>query len=526
MAKVIKLPVPSVAPPEADEPAERKRADDQRKRRLFAWANDLLKRLGFNKRVAVAKSVEDLHHIVIEDDDADVILEIRDALHPVSGGQREAHFVGLEKGGLIAILRNRLREMKKAREAILLRGSQANWSEKLILDKKGKPVPNLANLILILREHPQWKGVLGFNEFAMQVTIRKTPPWGVEDPDAAWSDHRESQARVWFQDRGINPGVGDTGRSVQAAARSNAYHPARDYFNSLTWNGTPQLPTWLVRFFGADDIPFIRAIGPRFLISAVARVFEPGCKVDHMPVLEGPQGWRKSEGLRTLVPDEAWFTDRLSNIGGKDAMLEIAGVLLAEISEMEALIKAKPTIQKGFISRRFDRFRPPYAKHVIRVPRSCVFAGTINPPPNNRYLRDQTGNRRFWTFTCRGEIDLDGLRQARDALWAEAVHLFKAGHVWHLETKELERSAGIEQEKRRVVDAWEEAVREWVGSRTDVDLSEVFKHALELPKKHHTPFAQSRVVAILRQMGFVKRRPRIRGERKRLYQRDQKVDEN
>lgn len=142
-----------------------------------------------------------------------------------------------------------------------------------------------------------------------------------------------------------------------------------------------------------------RLIGPRYLISAVARVYEPGAKVDHVLILEGPQGRLKSEALRTLAISEAWFTDRLSHLASKDSALDIAGVLIVEIAEMDALTRATPSAMKAFITRRRDRFRPPYGKHVIDRPRQNIFAGSINPPAGG-YLKDPTGARRLWPVAC------------------------------------------------------------------------------------------------------------------------------
>jgi predicted P-loop ATPase len=148
----------------------------------------------------------------------------------------------------------------------------------------------------------------------------------------------------------------------------------------------PRLDTWLIDYFHAQDSAYIRAIGPRYLIAAVARIYRPGCKVDNLVILEGPQGKQKSEALRTLAIRDAWFTDRLSHLASKDAALEIAGVLIAEIAEMEALLRASASTVKAFLSRRRDRFRPPFGRHMIS-PRQVVFAGTFNPPVGG-YLKD------------------------------------------------------------------------------------------------------------------------------------------
>jgi predicted P-loop ATPase len=514
MAKVVKLPVPITRTTD-----EHARADTERNRRLFAWADAVLKQLGVDKAVTAARSTEELHGVTFDADTVEVILVIRDALHPASG-RREDHFQGLKEGGLKQILRNRFADLKKTRLATLRRGREKpHWEDQLILNKEGKIVPNVANLILMLQQAPKWKGVLGFDEFAAQVVIRKRTPWGDEAPDAPWTDQHETQARVWFQRKGINPAAGDVGRAVQAAARHNPFHPVRDYFESLVWDGTPRLITWLQTYFQANDSEYIHAIGPRYLISAVARIYKPGCKVDHLLVLEGPQGMQKSETLRTLAIRDNWFTDRLSHIASKDAALETAGVLIVEIAEMDALTKATSSLTKSFLTRRYDRFRPPYGKHMTRLPRQCVFAGTINPTAGG-YLKDPTGARRFWPVACQGIIDRDGLEKVRDQLWAEAVHQHKAGAKWWLETPELEALATAEQAARFAVDAWEAPIREWLGDRNDVSLWDVLRGTLGLAPEDWTQPAQKRVVSILTKLGFEKRRPRTNGLRENRYQRD------
>ena len=141
-------------------------------------------------------------------------------------------FAAFKEGSLKAILENRFAVWKKDREATLRRGKapKSDWTDQLILDKDGKIRPILANLILILREAPKWKGVLGYDEFAARVVIKRPPPWGREPLDSPWSDHHESLARVWFQNEGIDPAAGDVGRAVQAAARHSPFHPVRDLF--------------------------------------------------------------------------------------------------------------------------------------------------------------------------------------------------------------------------------------------------------------------------------------------------------
>jgi hypothetical protein len=451
------LPFPPVPTPELDA-EEQAYGDAERKTRLFAWANKVLKDLGLADKVSQAKTSDELRKITFDEQAVEVTLAIRDALHPTTGSKDDC-FVGLNEGALRRILRNRVAELKKDQEKKLDHpaatrgaGPTSNWTDDLILDDDDGIRPLLANLILFLSKHPQWERVLGYDEFNARVVIRKRPPWDEEKPDTHWTDHHESQTRVWFQRQDINAGLDDVGRAVQVAARGKPFHPVREYLDALVWDGTARLDTWLVTYFHAEDSEYIRAIGPRWLISAVVRVYDPGCKVDHLLVLEGPQGKVKTESLRTLAVKESWFSDRLSHMATKDAAIEVSGVWLFEIAEMDALTRSSSSTAKSFLTRRYDRFRPPHSKHPISLPRQCVFAGTINPPVGG-YLKDATGARRFWPVACRGVIDREGIERDRDQLWAEAVACFKAGKNWWLQTLELEALATAEQAARFVIDA-------------------------------------------------------------------------
>jgi predicted P-loop ATPase len=494
-------------------PAEQAKANKDRSAQLFDWARTVLKDLGITQAIKDASSLEELRSITLTQYEAEIALAIRDALHPAKKGPADPgkpaeYFVGLNAGSLRRIIENQLVDLKKDREKTL-RADRQPWEDKLILNKDGTVKPNLANLVLILRESPHWKGVFGYDDFNNRVVIRSKPPWGWGKDrkgrtDTPLSDHHETQTRVWFQrEYRINPTLGDVGRAVQAAAKARSFHPVRDYFGALKWDGKPRLDMWLVRYFHAEDSDYIRAIGPRWLLSSVARIFEPGCKADHVLVLEGPQGKRKSDALRTVAVEDAWFSDRLSHMGTKDAMIDVAGTLIIELSELEALARAASSTTKSFITSQTDKFRPPHGKHRIAVPRQCVFAGTINPPIGG-YLKDATGARRFWPVECIGSVDSDGLKRDRDQLWAEAVSRYRAGEKWWLETPELEALATAEQAARFKVDIWEEPITAWLrrGKRDDITVWEVVEGALGYPTDKASQSIVNRVQKVLTRIGF------------------------
>jgi predicted P-loop ATPase len=322
-----------------------------------------------------------------------------------------------------------------------------------------------------------------------------------------------------------------TGQAVETVARDRAFHPVREYLEGLVWDETPRLDDWLVSYLGAKDSPYVSAISSRWLISAVARVFRPGCQADSALILEGPQGIRKSSALATLAG--SWFTDGLSELGSKDSAMETCGVWIIELAELDSLSRAEVSTVKAFISRRHDRFRPPYGKRLVDLPRQCVIAGTVNP--EGGYLKDATGGRRFWPLVC-GEIDIEGLKRDRDQLWAEAYGRFKRGDPWWLNDRCLVDHAAEEQADRYQGDAWEEPIRNWLAKPIDlgrslpglnpqpvldVSVGEVLENALKIESCRWTQGDQNRVVRCLTRLGFTKYRGRnTDGSRAHRYRRD------
>ena len=170
-----------------------------------------------------------------------------------------------------------------------LQSRRDHWTDGLMLNKHGVPLGILRNVLYALRNAPEWHGVLAYDEFAARAITRKPPPWSDQTAER-WTDYHDARACEWFQEHEIAAPAGVVGRGIQTVAREHPFHPVRDYLNALNWDGTPRLDTWLATYLGVEDTHYVRAIGSRFLISAVARVFSPGCQADHMLILEGPQG--------------------------------------------------------------------------------------------------------------------------------------------------------------------------------------------------------------------------------------------
>lgn len=370
------------------------------------------------------------------------------------------------------------------------------WRENLLVNDRRNPRPILANAITALRAAPAWDGVLGFNEFSTSTVILKPPPWQNGAAGAEWTDHEDRLAADWFQHNGIYVSVEIAGLAVQTVARDRTFHPVREKLDSLKWDRTNRIDDWLCLYLGADTNEYTRAVGARWLISAVARIYNPGAKADCALILEGDQGLMKSTALKTL--SEPWFTDEIADLGSKDAAMQTRGVWVIEIAELDSMSRADVSKIKGFISRTTDRFRPPYGKRLVESPRQCVFAGSVN---HSTYLRDETGGRRFWPVTCT-RIVIDDLVRDRDQLWAEAVARHRAGDRWWLDTAELTIAAEREQSDRYEGDAWDGPITIWIEGRDSVSIDEILTACLDKPKGNWTHSDKTRVARCLRALGW------------------------
>ena len=197
----------------------------------------------------------------------------------------------------------------------------------------------------------------------------------------------------------------------------------------------------------------MRAVSSKWMISAVARIYKPGCKADCALVLEGPQGIGKSTVLRNL--SYPWFTDEIATFGTKDASEQTIGVWIVELSELDAVTRAADvTHVKAFMSRQCDRFRVSYGRRVQEYPRQCVFAATSNSATWNR---DETGGRRWWPLTC-GKVWAEEIKAARDQLWAEARDRYFADETWYIDDPSVAKEAEQEQQNREFEDVWQQKV--------------------------------------------------------------------
>ncbi len=300
----------------------------------------------------------------------------------------------------------------------------AAWEEGLVRSR-GRVVNTFANLCTILRCAPRYAGRITWNEMAFAACFEGKP---MTDGDIGrWREQLE-------REHGISPGADAIRLASQTVAEERRVHPVKDYLLGLAWDGTPRVDAVASAILGAHE-PLAAKMVRRWFLSAVARAMRPGCKVDTALVLVGPQGARKSTFYQVLAGE--WFTDTHVDLSSKDAFLQLAGAWVVEWGEIERVTGRRGADEiKSFMSSRVDRFRPPYGRALVEVPRTCVVVGSTN---QSTFLDDETGSRRFWCVRVPGGVEIEQLRAWRDQLWAEARAAFEAGEPWWLDAEE-ERS--------------------------------------------------------------------------------------
>lgn len=326
---------------------------------------------------------------------------------------------------------------------------------RLLVSDNGAPKPILANAITELQAHL----TLGYNSFASVVTHLKPSPWGTSGP---WRDLDDVAAANYLQHAGVTVNGAIANEAAYFIAYQNEFHPVRDWLTTEneTWDGTPRLDTWMVDYLGAPNSTYVQAISAKWIISAVARIMRPGCKADHMLVLEGKQGKRKSTSLRALANGHLdtdhgiqWFTDAAPEIDSDDMGLFLQGVWIIEMAELDSIRRHEWTHVNRFITNQADRFRRKYGRNMQAYPRQCVLAGSTN---EHQWAGDPTGARRFWPVKT-GVINVDGILRWRSQIFAEARFRYDEGEThWLDETTEA--LARGEQEHRAPEDTWADRI--------------------------------------------------------------------
>lgn len=312
-----------------------------------------------------------------------------------------------------------------------------DWKKRLAFDKAGNVKSTLRNLVLILRNDPNLQGI-AYNSHRGAVMLLDAMPWRKpgEWKGPNWSDDDDAALRVYLERTYKIYSPAKINDAIAAVSHERAFHPIRDYLGGLPeWDGIPRLEELLIDYLGAEDSVYTRAVTRKTLVAAVARVMHPGCKFDCMLVLIGPQGIGKSTIFARL--GGKWFNDSLSMNDAKDktAAEKLQGYWIIEISELAGIRKAEVEAVKSFLSREKDIYRQSYGRHTVEHPRQCVIVGSTNN--DTGFLRDSTGNRRFWPVVVTGteaeKAPWNMNSYTVEQVWAEAVDAWKTGEKLFLE---------------------------------------------------------------------------------------------
>lgn len=334
--------------------------------------------------------------------------------------------------------------------------------------------------------------IIAYNEFSGKEEFIAPAPWhrgrlprlrAVQDRDLALLKGHLA-ARL-----GYDASIEDIVRAITNVAYHERFHPVRTYLRGLKWDGKPRLETWLKDYLGVEDTPYTRACARKVLCAAVERVFNPGVKFDHVLVLEGAQDVGKSTAIEILAAP--WHCDSPIDPHNRDTIDLLQGRWIVELAEMEVTRRVEEEALKAFITRKVDMARLAFGRTTGEFPRQSIFIATKNPRTDGTYLKDETGNRRWWPVRCDpthglGQVDFQGLKDARDQLFAEAVVKAREEKLY-METPELKAAAKTEAGKRHAEHEWVEAVALWIErcdakpetKRDFMTARDVFIHALD-----------------------------------------------
>lgn len=372
-----------------------------------------------------------------------------------------------------------------------------DWQRELILTEKGGPKSSLANIATVLRCADPFAGRIAYNEMRLAPTLD-----GVVIADEHVARIRERIERE-FQ---FNPNDANTRAALLSIATERRFHPVREYLTTLQWDGTKRIDHVGDRILHVDPAPLTVRTLRAWFISVVARVMEPGCKVDTALVLVGPQSYLKSMFFRRLAGE--WFSDTLMDIRNKDSLMQLADAWIYEWAEIENITgKREASEVKMFMSAQLDAFRPPFEHSVRRIPRTCVLVGTTN---RDRFLNDESGSRRFWVLRIPHVIDIDQTVAWRDQLWAEAVVAYRARERWWLSREDDAERESIAEEFREE-DPWTPLVREWLraNERENYTTAEILSGAITMHADAMDHRARGRLSAIMGELGLRSDKPRI-----------------
>lgn len=341
------------------------------------------------------------------------------------------------------------RERRERADEDFAADDERDWTSQLRYQPRSQILENSVwNLMLILNNDPDFAN-FGYNELANRVQVTGPVPWDRPADNKFWRDADTAQLKALLDTRYVSFSSRNHDVCFAKVADDRRFHPIRDYLDSLPpWDGECRVESLFIRCLEADDTEYVRTVTRRLFAAAVARVYQPGIKFDCLTVIDGAQGIGKSTLLKALVGDEYYSeTLSLTDMDDKTGAEKLQGYWVIEIGELAGMKKADVEKVKGFLSTTDDKYRPSYGRVVESHPRQCVVIATVNG--ERGYLRDITGNRRFWIIKCRQKEQArkwSFTKEERDQIWAEAVALWRGGEKLYLEDTELPAAEALQRE--------------------------------------------------------------------------------
>lgn len=366
-------------------------------------------------------------------------------------------------------------EEKLAQAEADFNASDGDWMTRLRYQPRSGQLENsVYNLNLILNNDPDFAN-FAFNELANRIQITGPLPWERPEGNAFWRDADTAQLKSIIDIRYLPFSSRNHDVAFTKVADDRHFHPVRDYLDSLPeWDDIERVDDLFIRYLQADDTPYVRAVTRKTFAAAVARVYVPGIKFDCVPVLDGDQGIGKSTIVKDLVTSEYYSeTLSLTDMDDKSGAEKLQGFWAVEIGELAGMKKADIEKVKAFLSTCDDKYRPSYGKVVESHPRQCIIIATVNG--ERGYLRDITGNRRFWIIKLhqkKQKKTWDFTPEYRAQFWAEAKEIWKSGEKLYLEGDLLE-AAEEAQQSAMEVDERLGMVEEYLNTRLPDDWAEM-----------------------------------------------------
>lgn len=406
-------------------------------------------------------------------------------------------------------------------KAEIVEETDPDWKSKFHRNEEGELKSTLPNVALIIENDPRVRGVIQFNEFAQEIVLRGEPRqakkkresahgpvnlenaiWRLRDPlnGDNWTDSHDIGLRTLVETKTQMQGYGlkttdrDLRGAVDMAAHRRSFHPIKELITSVTWDGTPRAERMWIDYLGCEDNSYNQQAALLTLVGAVARIFQPGHKFDFVPILEGTQGKGKSTFIEILGLQ--WYGELTGDVGDPKQMIEVMqGKWILELGELSAMQRSEVNDLKAFVSRTHDKARLAWEKRAKEFGRQCIFIGSTN---DREYLRDQTGNRRFWPIVCHlpGDRLIDNRKFAANVMqiWAEAVHIYHqmCKDYAHLDRLPLHMKGegaiqAIEMQESRRVESVEEALAgeiiNWLDTPLDAEFDDLDPDAKPLMRQ-------------------------------------------